>query len=342
MDSRYDVGGQEIQKSAISQAGGQLAKRFGARVTEMAREGNFGSLKTRKSLLKQVFILLASLLERPTTPVLIFGEKGSGKRRVIDEFFFLSNFYNRIQGVSTGKLKVYFPDFLKKGFTENFSSPETNPRDLIVIEDVERLTPELQNELAGYLSVQRDLATKGVMSARVVVTTTRALSLRVISGEFRRDLFALITEAACFIPSLNERPEDHLDLVSQMLKEIKGANFNPEIPAWFMDSVVSVQLWSGNLDELKAVIKYMLDKQPNMQLWNASHLPARLSLNVSSSGGPFKIHQTPDITGEIEEKKKMQAEIIRASGDRKVAAKTLGMSDSEFLRKLIRHGIRIS
>ncbi len=337
MDSKQDVSGTETQSKPLS-AGPSLAKRFQTRAIEMAREGVLGSLKTRKSLLIQVYTLLASQLDNSAAPILVFGEKGSGKRRLVDEFLYLSNFYHRLSGGEMGSLRVYFPDFLKKGFTQNFLSPQIKSHDFLIIEDIERLSLELQEELVAYLTMRAELSNAGVACPRILLLTTRALSIRVIAGEFRRDLFALISGAACFIPSLNERPEDQIHLVYEIITELKGKASKFDVPAWFIDNIVGTELWGGNIDELKAVIKFMFIKEADPSKWKPQHLPLRFQIKNNQSS--FKIHQTTDITEDFEERKHTLSEIMKAGGNRKTAAQNLGITEGELLRRMIRHALR--
>ncbi len=131
-------GGGKLQANAEEQVPGQqrqvtkdesnqdLVERFQQRCVELARQGTLGSLRTRKASLQNSWAHLLSLLDQPNVPILIYGEKGSGKRKLVDEFVTLQNFCRRIGGHKESRLKVFSPSFLNEGFSQLFLDPHTS------------------------------------------------------------------------------------------------------------------------------------------------------------------------------------------------------------------------
>src|SRR4051812_47889427 len=95
-----DIGFEPTQLTAGTEL--SVAKRFQMKAVELAKQGVFGSLRTRKGSLQNAYALVMSLLDNTSVPFLIYGEPGSGKRRHADELLTVHNFYRRLDGKEFG------------------------------------------------------------------------------------------------------------------------------------------------------------------------------------------------------------------------------------------------
>jgi len=310
-----------------------LPRRFFAKAIDLARAGQFGALKTRKSNLKDAFLNLVTMLERPEIPVLIYGEVGSGKRRIIDEYLCLQNFYRRLHGREAAVLKVYQGSFLNVGFTRNFASGKAGPGDLIYIENIELMSKAAQAELLSFLERRKKNFERGAELPRLLLSTERALSLSVIKKEFSRDLFVQITGVAVFVPSLAERADDMPHLIAEMASEMTKARQFP--PAWLVD-VFARQLWPKNFEDLKKVLASGLARNPTLASWTEADLPESFR-GVSAE---FQRAEAPDVTLRTQERVRLRQALIKAGGDRSRAAGFMGLGRVDFLKKLFEHGLR--
>ncbi|NCN27039.1 hypothetical protein GW915_05635 [bacterium] len=315
-----------------TQGNKSLAERFKAKAVELAREGYFGSLKTRKQQLQNCYANLVNLIDQPEVPVLIYGETGSGKRRIIEEYLVLSNFYRRLDGSSKSTLRVLNAKFLRNGWTDLLSIASNKEGDFIYLENVDELTWDQQKELSAFLT--HNYLSPELGCPRLFFGTEKALSMLIIQKQFSRSLFKQITQFAIFLPSLNERQEDIPHLIQTLAYEDSGYKQNP--PVWFVN-FASSQLWGRNIDELKLLLKNMLLKQKNMKYWKKSDIPRLYTTTTNSSFTPAS---PVDITKVQEYRVNLKKALVISHGDKRKAAGQLGMSKAEILRKMLEYRVR--
>ena len=79
----------------------------------------------------------------------------------------------------------------------------------ILLQDVDSLTPALQDALLHVLAADRTRSTSGrPLNGRIVASTQKPLIDRVLAGTFRDELYYLLNTMYLPIPPLRERPED--------------------------------------------------------------------------------------------------------------------------------------
>ena len=343
MASGRDIG---FEPSILSKLSGDerfsVAQRFQQKALELAKQGIFGAIRTRKSSLQNSYALLVSLLDNTMVPVLIYGEPGSGKHRHVNELLTVHNFHRRLEGKEFGKIKVFKGDYLAVGFSRRlFRDPHIVEGDLIYIEAIDRLKPVCQTELMNYLNKRSEEAEMGIAQPRIVVGTERALSMMVLRKEFSRELFQALTAFAIFLPSLNERPEDMLHFIQVFTEELTGQLQTP--PTWLVDHL-STRIWGGNLNDLKKVLKNGFVKNPDLRSWKMADLPENMRAPTTAASArlqaSFKPASAQDVTAITSERVAIKQALLAHGGDRDAAALTLGISKSEFLKKIFSHGLR--
>lgn len=309
-----------------------LAERFKSKANELAREGFFGSLKTRKQQLQNCYSNLINMLDQPQIPILIYGETGSGKRRLIEEYLIIHNFYRRLEGLSKSSLRVLNAKFLNNGWTELLTLQNNKSGDFIYLENVDELSLDQQNELSKFLTGSQSISELGC--PRLFFGTEQALSMMIIQQKFSRTLFKQLTQFAIFLPNLQERIEDMPHLIQTLAHELSGVKQNP--PVWFVN-FASAQLWGRNIDELKLLLKNMLLKQKNMKYWKRSDIPRLYSHKGPSS---FESVKPMDITKIQQNRVDLKKALVISNGDKNKAAQSLGMSKAEMLRKMLAYKVR--
>lgn len=315
---------------------GKLAEHFYRKTLDLARKGLLGrSLKTYVPALREAYIHWVSLLDHRDIAVLIFGEKGTAKRKHVDEYFYLQNLHASLGGEALGKLKVFRGDFVETGFTQLFYNPHTEVADVVYFEHVDRLSSAGQSELLEYLVLRKEMSQRGIPVPRLFFGTEVALSLKVMKGEFSRSLYQQLTSFAIFLPSLRDRSQDIPHLLIELIQELTGSKQLP--PVWLVDKLSGMAFYE-NMDELRMLLKNMLAKNSNVASWKQSEFPLRA---VKEARDPnFKIAQPEDATQQIKERHKMQ-EIMRAyAGSPSEVARLMGVSKSEILRKMMVYGLR--
>ena len=221
------------------------------------------------------------------------------------------------------------------GFTQLFHTPKTHASDVIYFEHVDRLSPEGQEELIEYLALRKEMSQRGIPVPRLFLGTERALSLSVMKGSFSKALFQQLTGFAIFMPSLRDRAQDLPHLLIELIQELSGKQQLP--PVWLVDRLSGMAFYE-NLDELKQWLKNILAKKPDVSKWLLSDCP---NLAVHEARDPhFKVTQPEDATTQVLERKKLQQVLKAYSGDPVEAARTMGVSRSEVLRKMMVYGLR--
>lgn len=310
-----------------------LSKRFQLKALELAQQGTLGSLRTRKPSLQSAYALMVSLLDSPHIPFLVYGENGAGKRKHIDEYLVLHNFFCRLEFDESGVLRVLRGDFLGKGFARQLFTPHSKSSDLVYIDRLDLLDLELQDELIQALEMRKKLSQAGARIPRLIVGTDQALSLRVVRGDFRRELFQALTSVAVFLPSLCERSDDLPHIVQSLIGEITGREQSP--PAWLLDAVGAYD-WPGNITELRQMLQRTASFKADVDSWKIEDLPVTLRRGVQE----FEPAKLKDLSRESKERDQIKSLLLKSGGNRDLASRELGMSRAQFLSKLVSLGLR--
>jgi transcriptional regulator with GAF, ATPase, and Fis domain len=210
------------------------------------------------------------LVARADTPVLVFGETGSGKevvaraiharsRRAAGPFLRVncgaippelidSELFGHERGSFTGA------SALRKGWFERADGGT------LFLDEVGELSPGVQVRLLRILqdgTFQRVGGQQQLrVDVRVVAATHRDLRAMVGEGRFREDLWYRINVFPIHLPPLRERPEDIPAMASHFaLRAAKRLGLAPQAPT--MDDVARLLAypWPGNARELSAVIE---------------------------------------------------------------------------------------
>ncbi len=189
--------------------------------------------------------------------------------------------------------------------------------------------------LPGQVKLLRVLETKVItrlggtreipVDVRVIAATNRDLEKLMAAGEFREDLFYRLNVFTIFIPPLRERREDILPIATHFLGQL-AASLGREAGG-FSENARSALLnyaWPGNLRELKNVIHraLLLEEGSVLELAGFAPEPAPAPAAQLTSRYHSRIEN-------------IRAESVREAltvtgGNRKAAAKLLGLSRSRF------------
>jgi two-component system, NtrC family, response regulator AtoC len=211
------------------------------------------------------------------------------------------------------------------------------------IGDMERgqgkLLRVLENRSFRRLGSSREIPLK----ARVVAATNQDLPALVQAGRFRQDLFQRLAVFPIRIPPLRERGDDIL-LLAEHFRIVYGERMN-KLTEPFATEVSEALLryaYPGNVRELKNIIEraVILTESPRIEL---RHLPQRvLSLGRKgplSSTQPIEVVPGVDSLVDVEVRMIRQA-MSRAGNVRTEAAKLLGISRFQLLRRMRKFGMK--
>ncbi len=164
------------------------------------------------------------------------------------------------------------------------------------------------------------------VDVRIVAASHRHLPTEVENGTFRQDLLFRIRVARLELPPLRERRSDIPLLAYHFLSGL-SAKSGVEIDT-LGESAVRCMLeynWPGNVRELANAIEYAMIHTPG-SIIEANSLPPEVRTSVAADLLPDGL---PD-----DERDRILAALRHTEGNRKAAAKLLGISRATFYRRL--------
>ena len=299
-----------------------------------------------KSKVMVDFLKLVDKCSKIDVPVVIEGEKGSGKDIIAQRIHTQSN-RSKFSFVSIdcslmkeeeiseelfGKtLKTNSEDIFKRGLIE-LSDGGT-----LVIHNISELTLNLQSKIAQCLKnnvfFKMNETKPEKFNSRIIGTTTKNLQDLVNEGKFREDLFFLLTPVILKIPSLRERKEDIQFLSNYFLNNKKPIElqkyFSPRAMRYLLD-----YNWPMNIQELKNVAEraYILS---NGAIIDESCIPDNI-INCKREEMPLIVEEPPYVAMTLEEleRKHIEKMLYRLEGNKTKTAKALGITVKTLYNKL--------
>jgi two-component system response regulator AtoC len=307
-------------------------------------------LVVESGAMRQALALVARVAEHNTT-VLITGESGTGKEVIaraihraspratkafvgincaaIPEALLESELFGHVRGAFTGATAD------KAGLFEQASGGT------LLLDEIGELPIGLQAKLLRVLQeseIRRvgDQKTRRV-DARVLAATARDLEAETKVGRFREDLFYRINVVVIELPPLRERDEDIAPLARHFAVRLaqrfrRPLSLSDDAIAW-----LEQQPWPGNVRELENVIERaaVLSNKEVLEpgdFRNDSRPPAPDS-PVPTAGDSLRS------VVEAAERQAITVALRAADGNRRAAAKQLGVSLRTLFYKIERYGL---
>ncbi len=293
--------------------------------------------------------LQISMVARTSSNVLIQGETGTGKELVaqsihnlsirrtnpfirvncsaIPENLMESEFFGYEDGAFTGAKKGGKPGKFEKASGGSLFLDEVNSLPLNMQPKFLRVLQEKEVERIGGTNLKS-------IDTRIISATNTPLEELVRQGIFRQDLFYRLNVVNIHIPPLRERREDIPLLVNMFISQLNvqlGLNIQG-ISGSAIDILMDYN-WPGNIRELQNMVEQAMNyAYEGVLLPSHFHLPATHStptISVSSMPSPQFYKSTPQ-----DELQQIQAAIKYCNGNKKAAAKLLGIARSTLYEKL--------
>ncbi len=216
----------------------------------------------------------------------------------------------------------------------------------LFLDEIGDMEPALQGKLLRVLesrTYQRVGAFEDLpFHARTIAATNRDLETQVEQGAFRFDLLQRLSVFPIHIPPLRERGEDVLLLADHFIEIFaRRMGHEPEhVTPEVRDRLMGYD-YPGNVRELKNIIERAVILGDSGRI-EASHLPERLHRSANGatrSGIPIDFIPGVDTLATVEIKMIRHA-LDQAGGSRTEAARLLGISRFQLLRRLEKHGLR--
>ncbi|HOG49125.1 MAG TPA: sigma 54-interacting transcriptional regulator [Lentisphaeria bacterium] len=311
-----------------------------------------GDFVSHSPSMQKIFSKLKAVAETSTT-VLITGETGTGKELLARTIHAHSPRRDKpFVAINCGA----FPDTLleselfgyrKGAFTGadrdkpgRFALAEGGA---LMLDEIGEISPAMQVRLLRVLQ-ERMYEPLGAVKAvktnvRIIAATHRNLREMVRDGEFREDLFYRINVIQMEMPPLRERREDIPFLVDSFIRRFNlSMDRNVSGISQTALRLLSAYSWPGNIRQLENVIERSMVFCKGA-LIEPADLPAELTEgmplpddNVSPSGAISDAVQQS-------ERQAIHAALEKTDGNRRQAAKLLGIHPTTFYRKLKSLGI---
>ncbi len=321
---------------------------------DLARRLEFCGMIGRGPAMQELFGMIRRLAPHIRT-ALITGETGTGKELVaralhktgprrdrrfvtvncsaVVETLFESELFGHVRGAFTGATDN------KPGLFELADGGT------LFLDEIGELPPTLQAKLLRVLELGEVNRVGSVdprrVDVHVIAATNRDLRLEVAAARFRSDLYYRLNVAEVRLPPLRDRPEDIPYLTAAFVRETAERLQKPLLgltPG--AERMLGSAPWDGNVRELRNVIEracimadgdFITERELGMSMPALPRLPAA----VAAHPAPAAAAPESDLLVNVE-RDHIQRALLRAGGNKKAAAKMLGLSRRALYRRLER------
>ncbi len=222
----------------------------------------------------------------------------------------------------------------------------------IFLDEIGKISKNLQTKLLRVLQEKEIVRVGGThpinVDVRVIVATNTNLERAVQGNEFREDLYYRLNVFPIYIPPLRERKEDIPPLVNHIIRKY-NQEYGRSVET-FTDEVLERLKeydWPGNVRELENVVgQAMIHMSIEEDIITREHLPGlktsthtpRVARSRDSIISSLQEHSLKEIMNETEKKLILEA-LDKTGGNRKQAAKKLGIAVRSLYYKMNKYGI---
>jgi DNA-binding NtrC family response regulator len=323
---------------------------------DVARAMEFCGMIGRGPAMQDLFGMIRRLAPHVRT-ALITGETGTGKELVaralhktgprrdrrfvtvncsaVVETLFESELFGHMRGAFTGATEN------KPGLFEAADGGT------LFLDEIGELPSSVQAKLLRVLELGEvhrvgSLEPRRV-SVHVIAATNRDLKAEVAAGRFRSDLYYRLNIVEVKLPTLRDRREDIPYLTAAFVRDTSERLQKPVLgltPG--AERQLSAAQWEGNVRELRNVIERACiladgDFITERELSNTmpSSLPSSAPVHVPQAQGTAWVQPDGELLVTVE-RDHIQRALVRAGGNKKAAAKMLGVSRRALYRRLER------
>ena len=300
-------------------------------------------------------------------PVLVVGERGTGKELIASRLHFLSErweqhlvkvncaaltesileseLFGHEAGAFTGAARTHVGHF------------ERADGGTLVLDELATISVRMQEKILRvieYGEIQRVGGSETLrVDVRIVGSTNSDLPALAASGRFRQDLLDRLAFDVITVPPLRERLDDILPLAHafavNMVSELKRSYFPGFSPR--AASALLRHAWPGNVRELKNTVERSVyrsadpDKPITRIAFDPFDSPFKLAMSLPGEAPKERPRRAPllptDLSRRLEELERdlLTAALDKARFNQRIAADLLGLSYHQFRGKLRKHEI---
>ena len=325
---------------------------------DVARRLEFCGMIGRGPLMQDLFGMIRRLAPHVRT-ALITGETGTGKELVAralhktgprrDRRFVTVNCSAVVESLFESELFGHMRGAFTGATDNKLGLFEMADGGTLFLDEIGELPPSVQAKLLRVLELG-EVHRVGSLEPRrvnvhVITATNRDLRAEVTAGRFRSDLFYRLNVVEVRLPALRDRREDIPYLTAAFVRETSERLQKPVLGVTpGAERLLSAAMGEGNLRELRNVLEracILVDGDFITEREVAPSMPeiVRPTVAASQAGIGDVARQTPAANGELlvtVERDHIQRALARAGGNKKAAAKMLGLSRRALYRRLER------
>ena len=327
------------------------AERAAADADDAKESYALGNLVGRDATMVEIYKTIG-VLATNRAAVLVRGETGTGKEMLARAIHFNSDAADEpfvavnCTAVPEALLESELFGHLRGSFTGATSDRrgrfELAGRGTIFLDEIGDTSPAFQAKLLRVLQDREFYPVGGEKArrteARVIAATHRPLEQVVRAGQFREDLYFRLRVVEIAVPPLRERRDDIGALAAHLLHKA-GKELHKEGAVLSSDALRALRSydWPGNVRELENTLTraLVLARGPTIT-------PDLLALGASAPGSAGNSAQVTDDSLAAIERAHVASVLARLQGNKRRAARALGVSRSRLDRLLDKHGIAAS
>ena len=215
-------------------------------------------------------------------PVLIIGERGTGKELAALKIHFLSKRWQKplitlnCSALTSTLIGSELFGYEKGAFTGALSRHqgrfEKASEGTLFLDEIGTIPMEVQEKIlrvVEYGSFERVGSSRSVhVDVRIVAAANVDLDIMARSGEFKQDLLDRLSFEVIYVPPLRNRREDILILANHFASRMAFELGRDEIPEITLQALTALESysWPGNIRELKNVIERAVYKSSSSKI----------------------------------------------------------------------------
>lgn len=325
---------------------------------QLDRSPSFLGIVSECAEMQKIFSVVEKVAKTRST-VLILGESGTGKELIAKALHTLSGRSGKLVPVNCGAIPEDILESELFGHEKGSFTGAINNRvgrfqladsGTIFLDEIAEMSPKLQVKLLRVLQerkVDPVGSTRSIdVDVRVIAATNKDLAEEVKAGRFREDLYYRLQVVPVSLPALRERGEDVRLLAQHFLARQAEENSRPQLSfSQVALDMLSGYRWPGNVRELENVVERLailadgdVIEVEQLPEYISDHraMPQALSLSdltLPASGVDF--NQLVDTY----ESKLISSALSQTGGNKKAAAKLLGLNRTTLVEKIKKKGL---
>ena len=313
-----------------------------------------------------------SRVARVNRPVLLIGERGTGKELAVSRLHYLSpRWQGSLVALNCAALSPTLIEAELFGHEEGAFTGATRRQagrfeaahgGTLFLDEIGQIPLEVQEKIlrvVEYGTFERVGSAQPIqVDVRIVGATNTDLAALAVAGRFKRDLLDRLSFEVLFLPPLRERREDILLLANHFAARMAFELGRSEVPSFSDEAIAALERypWPGNVRELKNVVERAVYRAESVLVsdivfdpfhsaltndLSAAEQPQRAQLSAAETPGAVARRDKPfaEAVQELEIKLLRQA-LQEAKYNQRKAAQLLGLTYHQF-RALYRKYVKI-